>query len=37
MVAFEPMAGTEVRLSVGGRMGDRDTEPYVAIGVSRSF
>ncbi|MGH7027305.1 cellulose biosynthesis protein BcsS [Brevundimonas sp.] len=37
MVAFEPMTGTEVRLSVGGRMGDRDTEPYVAIGASRSF
>ncbi|MFK0300246.1 cellulose biosynthesis protein BcsS [Brevundimonas sp. NPDC090276] len=37
LVAFQPMAGTEARVSVGARMGDRDTEPYLAIGLSRSF
>lgn len=37
LVAFQPMTGTEVRASVGGRVGDRDTEPYLAIGLSRSF
>lgn len=37
VAAFQPMTGTEVRVSVGGRIGDRDTEPYLAIGLSRSF
>ncbi|MEN5169496.1 cellulose biosynthesis protein BcsS [Brevundimonas pondensis] len=37
VIAFEPTAGTEVRVSVGGRVGDGDTEPYLAIGLSRSF
>lgn len=37
LVAFQPMTGTEVRVSVGGRKADDDTEPYLAIGLSRSF